>query len=211
MMEILKNSEKLIKIFDKYIKNWHEIDGEDIPLEILPIRRKINLNDNFFKSIIKILEANYNLWHLEDLARDPKADDSIIANVKRKIDKENQLRNDRIENLDILIGKYLKENKIIPKTDISNSETPGSIVDRLTILSLKIYHMNEQTLRNDVDISHIESCKRKLNILVLQRDDLLKALKILIKEILSGEKKHKIYYQFKMYNNPALNPILYKK
>ncbi len=210
-MEILKDSEKLIKIFDENIKKWHEIDGEDIPFENLPIRREIESDDKFLKSIIDILEANYNLWHLEDLARDPDANDSTIANVKRKIDKENQLRNDRIENLDILIDNFLKRNKIIPKTEISNSETPGSIVDRLTILSLKIYHMKQQTERDDVDENHIITCKNKLKILHLQRDDLIGALKILINEILSGEKKHKIYYQFKMYNNPALNPILYKK
>ncbi len=210
-MDILKDSEKLIKIFDENIKKWHEIDGEDIPFENLPIRRKIESDDKFLKSIIDILESNYNLWHLEDLARDPDANDSTIANVKRKIDKENQLRNDRIENLDILIDNFLKRNKIIPKTEISNSETPGSIVDRLTILSLKIYHMKQQTERDDVDENHIITCKNKLKILHLQRDDLIGALKILINEILSGEKKHKIYYQFKMYNNPALNPILYKK
>ncbi len=210
-MDILKDNEKLIKIFDENIKKWHEIDGEDIPFEDLPIRRKIESNDKFLKSIIDILEANYNLWHLEDLARDPDANDSTIANVKRKIDKENQLRNDRIENLDILIDNFLKRNKIIPKTEISNSETPGSIVDRLTILSLKIYHMKQQTERDDVDENHIITCKNKLKILHLQRDDLIGALKILINEILSGEKKHKIYYQFKMYNNPSLNPILYKK
>ncbi len=210
-MDILKDNEKLIKIFDENIKKWHEIDGEDIPFEDLPIRRKIESNDKFLKSIIDILEANYNLWHLEDLARDPDANDSTIANVKRKIDKENQLRNDRIENLDILIDNFLKRNKIIPKTEISNSETPGSIVDRLTILSLKIYHMKQQTERDDVDENHIITCKNKLKILHLQRDDLIGALKILINEILSGEKKHKIYYQFKMYNNPTLNPILYKK
>ncbi len=210
-MEIIEILNNLSKTFDDTIKKWHEIDGNDIPIENLPIRRKIQDKDPFFKIILEILEANYNLWHLEDLARDPKANDTIIANVKRKIDKENQLRNDRIENFDILFDNYLKENNIISKTEISNSETPGSIIDRLSILSLKIYHMYEQTLRKDVDEHHINSCQEKLKILYLQRNDLAKALTILVKEILNGEKKHKIYYQFKMYNNPALNPVLYKK
>ncbi len=210
-MKNLLNVEKLLENFDRLITDWHQIDGEIISINKLPIRRKNNLSDKFFKSIVDILEANYNLWHLEDLARDPDADDSIIANVKRKIDKENQLRNDRIEHLDILIDQYIKENKILPKTDISNSETPGSIIDRLTILSLKIYHMREQTERRDVGDEHIKSCKKKLRILYLQRNDLSKSLKILVEEILKGEKKHKIYYQFKMYNNPSLNPVLYKK
>ncbi len=210
-MEVLKKCDELIILFDNLIDKWHKIDGEEIPFEKLPIRREKSNKDNFLNAIIDILEANYNLWHLEDLARDPDADDSIIANVKRKIDKENQLRNDRIEILDILIDKYLKEKKIIPKVNIANSETPGSIIDRLTILSLKIYHMKQQTLRKDVSDEHIKNCKDKLEIMYLQRDDLKTSLRILIDEILNGEKKHKIYYQFKMYNNPALNPILYKK
>ena len=210
-MDIFREVEKLIEKFDDFIDIWHKIDGESPSIDVLPIRREFKINNDFQKASFEILESNYNLWHLEDLARDNDADDSIIANVKRKIDKENQLRNDRIEKLDILIDEYLKENKIFPETDVSNSETPGSIVDRLTILSLKIYHMNEQTQRKDVDKNHILSCENKLKILNLQRDDLAKALKILIKEISKGEKKHKIYYQFKMYNNPTLNPVLYKK
>jgi len=210
-VDILKNTTKLIEIVDDKISEWHRSDPEIIPLEMLPIRRDFSeFKDNFLKKSLEILEANYNLWHLEDLARDKNASDSVIANVKRKIDRENQLRNDRIEQLDILIDNFLKENQIVSKTDISNSETPGSIVDRLTILSLKIYHMKEQTVRDDVSAEHIFSCKRKMEILILQRSDLGKALNLLIDEILSGEKKHKIYYQFKMYNDPNLNPVLYK-
>ena len=210
-MDILKNTTRLIEIIDNKIFEWHKSDPEIIPLEILPIRRNFSeFEDIFLKKSLEILEANYNLWHLEDLARDKNASDSIIANVKRKIDKENQLRNDRIEQLDILIDNFLNENGIVSKTEISNSETPGSIVDRLTILSLKIYHMKEQTLRDDVPEEHILSCKRKKGILVIQRNDLSRALSQLIDDILKGKKKHKIYYQFKMYNDPDLNPVLYK-
>ena len=91
-----------------------------------------------------------------------------------------------------------------------NSETPGSIVDKITILSLKIYHMLEETNRKDVSEEHIKKCREKLEILKEQRFDLANALKKLIYDILNGNKKHKVYYQFKMYNDPDLNPVLYK-
>ena len=210
-MEILKNTDLILNLMDNSISNWHKIDGKEPDLNKLPIRRKFNEKSEFLLKVLEILEANYNLWHLEDLARDKTATDNIIAEVKRRIDKENQLRNDRIEQLDILIDMYLKKNRINPNTNISNSETIGSIIDRLTILSLKIYHMFEQTLRKDVVETHIENCKNRLNILKIQRDDLAQALKILIDEILTGKKRHKIYYQFKMYNDPNLNPVLYRK
>ncbi len=210
-MEILKNTDLILNLMDNSISNWHKIDGKEPDLNKLPIRREFNEKNEFLLKVLEILEANYNLWHLEDLARDKTATDNIIAEVKRRIDKENQLRNDRIEQLDILIDMYLKKNRINPNTNISNSETIGSIIDRLTILSLKIYHMFEQTLRKDVVETHIENCKNRLNILKIQRDDLAQALKILIDEILTGKKRHKIYYQFKMYNDPNLNPVLYRK
>lgn len=92
-----------------------------------------------------------------------------------------------------------------------NSETPGSIIDRMSILSLKIYHMEEQTKREDVDIEHIQRCQAKLIILKDQEQDLKNCLEILLDEIFSGKKKLKVYHQFKMYNDPMLNPQVYKK
>ena len=203
-MKIFNDVDFIKKILDQQIANWHLYDSsENLSLEIP--------EDRFINQLIKILRSNYNLWHLEDVARDPFADDSVIADIKRKIDRENQIRNDQIEQMDMLIKNFIEEKNIIPKTKRFNSETPGSIIDRITILSLKIYHMHEQTLRKDADKSHIESCKKKLEILKIQRDDLLKALKELIYDILNGEKTHKVYFQFKMYNDPSLNPAIYKK
>ncbi len=194
------NIVNLLKLFDNYIDSWH-------------INNNTNFSNNniFINQSIEILCSNYKLWHLEDLARDIDADDKTIASVKRQIDKQNQIRNDNIEKLDILIYNYLKENNITPKTDDFNSETPGSIVDRITILSLKIYHMKEETLRKDASPEHIKNCKNKLEILINQRNDLAIALEKLLKDIINGNKKHKLYFQFKMYNDPELNPVLYKK
>ncbi len=206
-MNTLANIKKLKQLIDKHITLWHERDNGKISLT----SEQLTENNLFFILAMNILESNYKLWHLEDTARDPVANDNVIADVKRKIDKENQLRNDKIEKLDIAIENYLRENNIITTSDEFNSETPGSIVDRSTILSLKIYHMKEQTERKDSSPEHIEQCKRKLTILHQQRDDLLLALKKLIKALLNGEKTHKIYYQFKMYNDPNLNPAIYSK
>ncbi len=198
-MKILTDKKLLKDNFDKLINKWHNENTINFDSE-----------NNFLYHAFDILSSNYKLWHLEDLARDPDANDKIIADVKRKIDKENQSRNDKIEKLDLLINDYLINNNIIPKTDNFNSETPGSIIDRTTILSLKIYHMYEETVRTDATEEHIGNCKNKLSVLKTQRDDLLNALSILITELLNGKKTHKIYFQFKMYNDPSLNPVLYK-
>ncbi len=199
-MKNLTNLKKIIALFDNYVELWHKNN------EI-----SFSHNNIFVNQALEILCSNYKLWHLEDLARDINADDKIIADVKRKIDRENQNRNDNIEKLDILIYNHLNENNIIATTDDFNSETPGSIIDRITILSLKIYHMDEQTKREDASKEHIEKCIEKLEILKQQRSDLVIAFEKLIKDILSGKKKHKIYFQFKMYNDPTLNPVLYRK
>jgi hypothetical protein len=199
-MKNLMNTNHLLQLFDEYIKLWH-------------VKDKINYSneDMFLKQALEILSSNYKLWHLEDLARDINADDKIIADVKRKIDKQNQIRNDNIEKLDIMIFNYLNDNNIAQNSDEFNSETPGSIVDRITILSLKIFHMDEETRRENATKEHIENCKEKLKILHNQRNDLSLALKNLLNDIINGNKKHKIYFQFKMYNDPDLNPVLYKK
>ncbi len=206
-MKNLTDTEKIKNLIDTHILNWHKKDEcEDFNINAGTLKEK-----DFLILVTDILMSNYKLWHLEDIARDPVASDSVIADIKRKIDKENQLRNDKIETLDIHINDYLKNSDIKPLTDDFNSETPGSIIDKITILSLKIYHMQEQTERKDSTQEHIKSCRDKLAVLNRQRDDLLASLKKLITELLNGEKVHKIYFQFKMYNDPDLNPAIYSK
>jgi len=150
--------------------------------------------------------CNCLLWDEEDLARRRNVPDAAIVGNKRAIDGHNQKRNDAIERIDehvlnLTAGK--KENARL------SSETPGAMIDRLSILSLKIHHMRLQTLRTDVDRAHVENCLVKLNRLNEQRTDLAACLDRLLAECARGESYFKIYRQFKMYNDPALNPAIY--
>ena len=152
--------------------------------------------------------CNCLLWDEEDLARRRNVPDSEIASNKRAIDGYNQKRNDAIERIDEQLLVFFPD-----KTDSENarlnSETPGAMIDRLSILSLKIHHMRLQTLRSDVAREHIENCLSKLNRLNEQRTDLAACLDRLLAECARGEARFKVYRQFKMYNDPALNPAVY--
>ena len=159
------------------------------------------------------IETNhrYNslLWAEEDLARRKDVPDAAIALNKRAIDGFNQKRNDAVEKIDEAILSRLAS--ITPQAGARlNSETAGSMIDRLSIMSLKIKAMREQTLRTDVDAAHIESCQAKLAKLLEQRGDLAGCLDTLLTQAAAGSAYYKIYRQFKMYNDPKLNPQLYK-
>ena len=151
---------------------------------------------------------NCLLWDEEDLARRRNVPDSEIAGNKRAIDGYNQKRNDAIERVDEQLLNLLSE-KMKSATARLNSETPGAMIDRLSILSLKIRGMRLQTQRADVDRSHVEECTQKLNRLNEQRTDLAACLDRLLEECARGESRFKIYRQFKMYNDPKLNPAVY--
>lgn len=166
------------------------------------------------ESLFELIEINhfYNtqLWDEEDLARRQKVSDSEIAKNKRAIDKFNQSRNDFMEKIDDFILK-----NIVPITKHENakqnSETMGAIIDRLSILSLKIFHMSIQTNRTDASSQHIETCLQKLRILNMQRNDLGQCLDDLAQDYQLGLRYFKQYKQFKMYNDPNLNPQIYKE
>ena len=190
----------LIEKFDHWISQWHSKDKQ--------------LSKNFPTSIFglaqQVLYYNYALWHEEDQARRKDVSDSVIAKVKRNIDRFNQKRNDTIEMIDLFLSDLFDDLGITPAADAGmNSETPGSIIDRLSILSLKIYHMHEETLRTDVKPDHIEKAVRREAILRQQREDLGQCLDILLQELVNGHKILKLYHQFKMYNDPSTNPALY--
>ena len=156
--------------------------------------------------------VNFELWHQEDMARDPDASDSKIAAVKRTIDVLNQLRNDMIEQMDQCLLDKLQNKKINYTSEIEmNSETPGSIIDRLSINALKIYHMDEEIQRMDVTDEHRKKCSGKLSVLQDQRKDLKKSLEKLLADLRNGKKRLKVYKQMKMYNDENLNPVLYQK
>lgn len=172
----------------------------------------MNAPADFDEGVWKFIELNHRfnslLWGEEDLARRKSVPDSEIAANKRAIDGYNQKRNDAIESIDDLLLQRLSSITPEPSAWL-NSETAGSIIDRLSIVSLKIFHMRLQTQRSDVEKSHIDACLQKLQRLVEQRAGLQSCLDSLLGEAQSGKAYFKIYRQFKMYNDPSLNPYLY--
>ena len=157
--------------------------------------------------------ANFELWHLEDEARAPGARDHEIAEVKRGVDRVNQRRNDLMERCDGLLLEALAEHGSgLPAEDAPlHSETPGLILDRMSILALKIFHTREETLRADASEGHVERNRERLRTLEEQRGDLAGCLDELWAEVVRGERRFKLYRQLKMYNDPALNPAVYGK
>jgi hypothetical protein len=165
---------------------------------------------DFLQLVCQQHQCNYLLWHQEDQARSPNASDAAIAAVKRRIDKLNQERNDGIEKLDDFLIDKTETWGVRPRPRAKlNTETPGSAIDRLSILALRIYHMEEQVNRPDAEAAHRARCADKLAILREQHKDLSHSLAELLADIGAGRKRLKVYRQFKMYNDPATNPCLY--
>ena len=153
---------------------------------------------------------NYQLWHEEDIARSPDVSDQEIARVKRSIDRFNQQRNDWIEKIDDEIAALIQSQNIQTRDDaVLNTETPGSAIDRLSIMSLRLYHLDEQLQRSDASAEHRDSVQQKIGMCQLQQSELAKSLQQLVDAIAAGTKRHLTYRQFKMYNDPTLNPYLY--
>ncbi len=190
------------KFFEEAIRDYHVTDDVDATL------------NNPYKGIEGLLYQKNWIdtvqWHLEDIVRDPEIDPKKGIEIKRRIDASNQLRTDLVEKIDDWFLDFFGN-----KNDFSsgklNTESPAWVVDRLSILALKIYHMNEQVQRDDVDEKHNQTCTRKLNVLLEQKEDLSLAFDQLIEDILSGKKYMKVYRQMKMYNDEQLNPVLYNK
>lgn len=155
--------------------------------------------------------ANFDLWHIEDEARAPGATDAELAAVKRRIDATNQERNDLVEEIDRSLLTWLAERGLPNEEAPLNSESPGLIIDRLSILSLKIYHTREQAARADAPEGHAERNRERLRILEEQRADLAGCLDALWRETLAGTRRFKLYRQLKMYNDPSLNPAIYRQ
>ena len=168
--------------------------------------------DGFLTLVLEQHRHNYNLWHEEDIARSPDVSDSEIARVKRSIDKLNQMRNDWIEKLDAVVIDRLDEAKIVPQNNAKlNTETPGSAIDRLSIMSLRIYHLREQLERKDATPEHRHTVAQRLERCHFQHTDLSLSLTELLDDLFAGRKLLKVYHQFKMYNDPTMNPYLYNR
>ena len=147
-------------------------------------------------------------WHLEDIIRVPNIDPVEALRIKRRIDSSNQERTDMVEYIDSYFLNEYKDVRTASDATI-NTESPAWAIDRLSILALKIYHMEQETKRSDVSADHLEACGRKLDVLRQQQTDLSAAIDTLLEDIAAGRKYMKVYKQMKMYNDPALNPVLY--
>ncbi|NUQ62612.1 MAG: DUF4254 domain-containing protein [Pirellulales bacterium] len=179
------------------VERWHRRDID-------------NPYEGFLRLVCEQHERNYRLWHEEDIARSKDVADKDIAQVKRNIDRLNQQRNDLIERLDDALIAELAMTEVVPVAGARlNTETPGSVIDRLSILALRLYHMQEQADRSDADPQHCEKAKARLVVLREQHSDLSNALTELLADLFSGRKRLKVYRQFKMYNDPTMNPYLY--
>lgn len=191
------------KIFAQSVEDYHKTDNVNTPISNPYEERSIE----FFLYLKNWIDTVQ--WHYEDIIRDPNIDPVAALDLKRKIDKSNQDRTDLVEMIDsYFLDKYknveIKENATI------NTESPAWAIDRLSILMLKIYHMRIEAERTDVSDSHREQCNKKLQVLLEQQKDLSTAIEQLINDIESGNKYMKVYKQMKMYNDPNLNPVLYK-
>jgi hypothetical protein len=168
----------------------------------------------FLDSVQRQHWCNFRLWHVEDRARRKDAGPELIADCKYAIDKLNQERNDMIERLDLFLVRALEPILPSPPQNARsrfNTETIGVALDRGSILALKMYHMNEQAERKGVADDFVAECRRKLAVLTEQRADLERSVLDLVEDYAVGLKRPKVYYQFKMYNDPRLNPELYTR
>ncbi|PYY09806.1 MAG: hypothetical protein DMG61_22650 [Acidobacteria bacterium] len=183
------------KIQDELTARWHSDPnaGSGSGLETLVIEQH---------------RQNFALWHEEDRARAPLASADEIAQTKRAIDALNQVRNDLVEAIDRELLLQLETTGVKFSGEL-HSETPGMIIDRLSILSLKIFHTREQIERNDVESAHVERNQERLEVLIRQRQDLAECLTALWRDVQQGRRHFKLYRQLKMYNDPALNPAIY--
>lgn len=196
-------SDKANQIFEEVIEEYHKIDRVDQEFK--------NPFDADTKTIEHLLYRKCWIdtvqWHLEDIIRDPEITAEKALEIKRKIDASNQERTDTVEYIDSYFLEKYKD--INPKESATiNTESPAWGIDRLSILALKIYHMNEESERENATQEHKDSCRKKLDVLLEQREDLSTAINQLLTDIENGDKYMKVYKQMKMYNDEEMNPVL---
>ncbi|KTC94571.1 DUF4254 domain-containing protein [Legionella erythra] len=169
----------------------------------------INTREQGFLGLVEQNHAfNYQLWHAEDRARREDMGFEFVYQAKREIDYCNQQRNDRMEAMDQWLYQQLQP--AAPDACPVHSETPGMMIDRLSILALKAYHMQIQAERTDVEESHRQTCQRKLQTIHAQQHQLMACLSQLLDEVKTKQRTFRVYHQFKMYNDPSLNPEIYQ-
>lgn len=192
------------KIFNESVTDYHKTDDVDAPINN-PYELKSIEYYLYLKNWIDTVQ-----WHLEDIIRNPEIDPVEALALKRRIDASNQDRTDLVELID---SYFLDQYKLVEPKALAtvNTESPAWAIDRLSILHLKIYHMQQEAERTTGTAEHIAQCKTKLAVLLEQKQDLSTSINELIEAIASGDKKMKVYKQMKMYNDPNLNPVLYAK
>jgi hypothetical protein len=209
------SAEQIVNLQDRETRAGHQAAAEAPKVKLEPVQEPKPgpgpdwLSSDWLELVSRQHRANFELWHIEDEARAPGATDAELAAVKRRVDQTNQRRNDLVEGLDRALLAWL-EPQGLPHPDATlNSESPGLIIDRLSILALKIYHTREEAGRADAPEGHAARNLARLAILEEQRADLAACLDALWRETLAGTRRFKLYRQLKMYNDPSLNPAIY--
>ena len=195
-------ADKCYDIFQQSVADYHIDDDVNAPTRC-PYDPKSIEGVLYAKNRIDAVQ-----WHLEDIIRDPNIDPVAALALKRRIDASNQDRTDMVEELDSWLRDKYADVHVLPDATI-NTESPAWTLDRLSILALKIYHMDLEAHRPDADDAHRAKCAGKLDILLQQRADLISAINALIEDIAAGRKYMKVYRQMKMYNDEDTNPVLY--
>ncbi|KQN36096.1 hypothetical protein ASE92_08140 [Pedobacter sp. Leaf41] len=197
-------SEIANRIFNEVITDYHKFDDIDHLVEN-PYDAETLEHLFYIKNWIDTAQ-----WHMEDVIRNPQIDPIDGLKWKRRIDAQNQVRTDMVEFIDGYFLNLYRGISALPDAKI-NTESPAWAIDRLSILALKIYHMQEEAERESASAEHREQCQTKLNVLLSQREDLSTSINELLADIEAGKKYMKVYKQMKMYNDPNLNPVLYNK
>lgn len=196
-------AEKCFDIFNEATVAYHVTDNVDAP-HPNPYEEGTFEHTLYAKNMVDAVQ-----WHLEDIIRDPEIDPVAALALKRRIDASNQVRTDMVEELDTYFREKYADVEVCADATI-NTESPAWALDRLSILALKIYHMEVETKRTDASVDHIQKCGNKLAVLLEQRKDLTVAIGQLLDDIAAGRKYMKVYRQMKMYNDTDTNPVLYK-
>jgi hypothetical protein len=200
------SADAIVELHDQRTRAWHaDACADDIA------QTGGNMAEEWLRAVARQHRANFDLWHIEDEARAPGATDAHLAQVKHRIDSTNQLRNDLVEVLDCALLGWLEPRRLPNANAPLNSESPGLMIDRLSILALKIYHTREEIERTGAAPGHRERNLDRLTILETQRGDLAECLDALWRETIAGTRQFKLYRQLKMYNDPSLNPAVYRK
>ncbi|MBV8674131.1 MAG: DUF4254 domain-containing protein [Acidobacteriaceae bacterium] len=199
----LLSADAITALHDRLTKLWHQSGRDREP--------EPEYKNPFTEAVAEQHLANFELWHIEDQARVPRVSDRQIAELKRSIDRTNQQRNDLMEKCDLILLAAL-EAAGLPAPDAElHSESPGLILDRLSILALKVYHTREEIDRPNAPEGHAQRNRERLAVLDVQRTDLAGCLDKLWQQVLVGERRFKLYRQLKMYNDATLNPALYSQ